>query len=284
MTGIGNGLNTSTCPVWQSETSKAKSRGKLVIWQLIFNIGGFSLSNWMTYGLSFVKDSSVQWRFPLAFQLLFAFILFGTVPFLPESPRWLLKRGREEEAIHVLCALHGSEFTPGNLPAEVQEQHDDILETIETERAHAKSWRQLVRKEVGGPANLRRIILGAGTQAMQQFSGINVVSYYFPLVLQNSVGFSEPMPRLLAACNSVSYLFFSAVPLWFIDRWGRRPLMLWGAGVQGVCYLVITVVLSIAATSEQYQMGAIATAFFFIYFATFGVAWLGSTPPLQLRY
>lgn len=54
--------------------------------------------------------------------------------------------------------------------------------------------------------------------------------------------------------------------------------------MQGVCYLVITVVLSVAATSEQYQMGAVATGFFFIYFATFGVAWLGSTTPLQLRY
>jgi len=106
---------------------------------------------------------------------------------------------------------------------------------------------------------------------MQQFSGINIVSYYFPLVLQNSVGFSEPRSRLLGACNSISYLFFSAVSLWFIDR-------LWGAGVQGTCYLVITVVLSIAATKEQYQMGAVATAFFFVYFAAFGVAWLGSTP------
>jgi len=173
--------------------------------------------------------------------------------------------------MHVLCALHRSDLTPRNLPAEVQEQHDDIVETIETERAYAKSWRRLLRKESGGPANLRRIILGAGTQTMQQFSAMYVVSYYFPLVLQNSVGFSEPRSRLLAACNSISYLFFSAVSLWFIDR-------LWGAGVQGTCYLVITVVLSIAATKEQYQMGAVATAFFFVYFAAFGVAWLGSTP------
>lgn len=68
--GIGNGMNTSTAPVWQSETSKAAWRGKLVVIEMICNIAGFSLSNWMTYGFSFV-GGPISWRFPLAFQLVF---------------------------------------------------------------------------------------------------------------------------------------------------------------------------------------------------------------------
>lgn len=172
----------------------------------------------MTYGLSFVKNNSVQWRFPLAFQLIFPLILFETVPFFPESPRWLLKRGPEEEATHVLCTLHGTDYTPDTLPLSVRDQRDDIMDAIEAAYAHSKSWRQLLHHETGGQGHLRRIILGARTQAVQQFSGINVVSYYFPLVLQNSVGFSDEMARLLAAVNSVSYVFFSMVPLRFIDR------------------------------------------------------------------
>jgi len=87
--GIGNGINTSTAPVWQSETSKASWRGKLVVIEMILNISGFSLSNWMTYGFSFV-GGPISWRFPLAFQLFFIIILFATVPWLPESPRWLI--------------------------------------------------------------------------------------------------------------------------------------------------------------------------------------------------
>jgi MFS family permease len=79
--GIGNGINTSTAPVWQSETSKASWRGKLVVIEMILNIAGFSLSNWMTYGFSFV-GGPVSWRFPLAFQLIFIVILFVTVPWL----------------------------------------------------------------------------------------------------------------------------------------------------------------------------------------------------------
>ena len=86
ISGVGNGLNTATAPVWQSETSKANMRGKLVVVEMVCNIGGFSLSNWMTYGFSFLSGGLV-WRFPIAFQLVFLFILFATVPWLPESPR-----------------------------------------------------------------------------------------------------------------------------------------------------------------------------------------------------
>ena len=84
--GIGNGINTATAPVWQSETSSVKWRGKLVVIEMILNIAGFSLSNWMTYGFSFV-GGPISWRFPLAFQLIFIFVLYSTVPWLPESPR-----------------------------------------------------------------------------------------------------------------------------------------------------------------------------------------------------
>lgn len=88
VSGIGNGINTATAPVWQSETSSVKWRGKLVVIEMILNIAGFSLSNWMTYGFSFV-GGPISWRFPLAFQLVFIIILFATVPWLPESPRFV---------------------------------------------------------------------------------------------------------------------------------------------------------------------------------------------------
>ena len=84
--GIGNGINTSTAPVWQTETSAIKWRGKLVVIELILNIAGFSLSNWVTYGFSFV-GGPVSWRLPLAIQFIFIVILYCTVPWLPESPR-----------------------------------------------------------------------------------------------------------------------------------------------------------------------------------------------------
>lgn len=81
------GLNTSTAPVWQVETSKAQYRGKLVILENVLVLVGFSLANWLNYGLSFA-NGPVSWRFPLAFQFVFNIIIFSTVPWLPESPRY----------------------------------------------------------------------------------------------------------------------------------------------------------------------------------------------------
>jgi MFS family permease len=81
------GLNTSTAPIWQVETSKVQLRGKLVILENVLVLVGFSLANWLNYGLSFASGP-VSWRFPLSFQFVFNIILFCTVPWLPESPRY----------------------------------------------------------------------------------------------------------------------------------------------------------------------------------------------------
>lgn len=69
------GINTATAPVWQTETSQLKWRGKLVVIELILNIAGFSLSNWVTYGFSFASNGAVAWRLPLALQFIFIVIL-----------------------------------------------------------------------------------------------------------------------------------------------------------------------------------------------------------------
>lgn len=101
-----------------------------------------------------------------------------------------------------------------------------------------------------------------------------ILSFSLPLVLQNSVGLSNTLSRLLAACNSVSYLIFSFIGLVLIERAGRRKLMMWGAAGQCVCYIFIAALLS--RTSDPVngsKFGAGATAFFFIYYIFFGICW-----------
>lgn len=75
--GFGTGMNTSTAGTWQAETSKFTSRGKLIVCQMAYGTFGFSLSNWITFGFSFLHSTtSLGWRFPLAFQLGAYFFLF----------------------------------------------------------------------------------------------------------------------------------------------------------------------------------------------------------------
>ncbi|KAI1331975.1 general substrate transporter [Xylariaceae sp. FL0255] len=276
--GMGNGINTSTAPVWQGETSKASWRGKLVVIEMITNIFGFSLSNWVTFGFSYASGS-VSWRLPLSIQFIFIFILFATVPWLPESPRWLIAKGRVEEADLILADLESMDVTEPYIIM----QSKEIQWAVNYERENTVPWSQLLRGksgQAGGTCTIRRLLLGMGTQAMQQFSGINVTSYYLPLVLIQSVGLDEKLARLLAAVNSVSYFLFSLIGIPNVERWGRRKMMMYAAAGQSFCYAIITICIRY---NEDPSAGAIANsqwakssvAFFFLYYIFFGIGWQG---------
>ncbi|KAH9904152.1 putative MFS sugar transporter [Xylariomycetidae sp. FL2044] len=274
VTGIGNGINTATAPVWQTETSKVHNRGKLVVFEMSMNIFGFMLSNWINYGMSHV-GGSVAWRFPLAVQLLFCFVLFATVPWLPESPRWLIAHGREEEATIILADLEDKSVEDPYIAAERHE----IVYSVEYERKNAIRWRDLLRgRTAAGTKTIRRLLLGSGTQAMQQLGGINIMSYYLPTLLIQSVKLEESMARLIAACASVAYLFASLAAAPMVERFGRRVMMIVSTGIQFFCFLLMTVLLYYTEKPGypyQVKVAEASVVWFFIYYMGFGLGMLG---------
>ncbi|KAI1136931.1 general substrate transporter [Hypoxylon sp. FL0543] len=274
VTGIGNGINTATAPVWQTETSKVHNRGKLVMLEMGLNIFGFSLSNWVNYGMSFV-GGSIGWRLPLALQLAFCIVLFSTIPWLPESPRWLLAHDRETEASMILADL---EDKPIDDPYVVAER-EEIIYGIEYERQNAINWGDLLRgRTKGGTKTIRRLALGAGTQAMQQFGGINIMSYYLPTVLIESVKLDDSMARLIAACASVAYLFASLAAAPLVEKLGRRIMMMVSTAIQLLCFLLVTVLLHFSEKPDypyQVETAKASVVWFFIYYMGFGLGMLG---------
>ncbi|CAK7211690.1 hypothetical protein SCUCBS95973_001201 [Sporothrix curviconia] len=276
--GIGNGLNTSTAPVWQVETSKVEWRGKLVILENCLVLVGFSLANWLNYGLSFV-GGPVAWRFPLAFQFVFNIIIFSTVPWLPESPRWLIAHGREDEALQIIADLEGKPVDD----AFVQLQMTEIQYSVVYERENSVSFRDILTgraSQKAGTKTTRRLLLGMIGQSFQQFTGINVTSYYLPTVLQQSVGLSDTLSRLLTAANSVQYLLFSLIGIFRVEQWGRRKLMMFGCGGCCFCYVFITALIrynELAGYPHQFQVASASVAFFFLYYVFFGIGMQGVT-------
>lgn len=236
-------------------------------------ITGFSISNWLTLGFSFAPRD-VAWRFPLAFQIFFTLCIYALCPFLPDSPRLLIRKGKYEEAYEVLAALEGNGATVDS-PA-VHAQFNIIKDILDREHMNTYTWWQLLSGK--GPSGvLRRMILGAWMQAMNQISGINVTSYYMSYIFINALGISELLSRILAAAGSVDYLIFACLAYFVIERFGRRKVMMTSALACSICWIVISIALGLSAQgkADEYKMGILAVSFFFIFFASFGMGVLG---------
>ncbi|KAK2751381.1 hypothetical protein FQN55_001118 [Onygenales sp. PD_40] len=282
VTGWGNGMNTSTVPTWQSETSQAHERGKLVMMEGMLITAGITISYWINYGFAWIGENEVAWRFPLAFQIFFALIIFGTILNLPESPRWLVMQGHEDEAIEVLEYLN-------------EKPRDDpfIVTEFRAVQATVKEMSQGTYRSLFKMSEYRefhRVVLAYVNQMYQQISGINLITYYAPK-LYDQIGLSgNNYPKLLAACNGTEYLLAAFIPMYIIESVGRRKLMLFGAAGMSLSMAVLAICNHLLEERDMKQAGIGQAVFLFVFNTFFAIGWLGMTwlypaeiVPLRIR-
>ncbi len=254
--GLGIGMESAAIPMWQSETCKPQHRGKLVALQLVLVIGGIVLTEWINLGFSYISDRPVSWRFPLSFQCFFAILAIFMVACMPESPRWLCLKERNEEAQVVIARLMAKPVDSD----EVIESLQLIIGTVAHEKELEKvGWREIFSN--GEQQTFRRICLGAGCSLFQQMGGINVVVYYLPVILTKSFGFSNQVALILTAVDFISLMVWGSVVMLVIDKWGRKKLMLLGAFGMGCSFTVAVIGLALK-TKASY---AVAVTGIFVY-------------------
>ncbi|KAF1353139.1 general substrate transporter [Delphinella strobiligena] len=264
VTGLGNGINSSNVPAYQSELARPKHRGALLCAQGTITIFGLCIAYWLDYGLSFT-DSPAQWRFPIAFQGFFAIALVLQMLPLPESPRWLLEHGKTTRASSILARL---QYEPATVDSEeVVMMRRQIESALELEHAGGPfSYKELFT--MGRVQNLRRMLLCAVINIQQQFTGANFINYYGPKVYQETVGLSRNLSLILGGCTSLTYFAGSFIPLWTCDRFGRRALLMFSAAGLCFCFAVVSILLSRNTVDCAY--GAIAFIFLFQVFLGIG--------------
>ncbi|KAF8122538.1 general substrate transporter [Boletus edulis] len=270
ITGLGNGLNTSTVPTYHAECSPAAKRGSLIMIEGSLITFGVMIScdrYWVDFALFWASGSSAQWRVPLALQIILALVMIFGIGFLPESPRWLMKHGRNAEAAAVISALDDKPFSD----PEVQRTYHAIREAVEIEEGNhglygnkeaRGSHSQLRELFTGGRTqNFRRTSLGVIIQCFQQITGINLITYYATILFQR-LGLSDVTSRVIAAANGTEYFLASLIAIFLIDRVGRRKLMLFGA-----------VLGSVKGSGAQ----VVSSVLLFVFNSFFAVGWLGMT-------
>ena len=170
ITGIGNGINTSTIPTYQAECSRSTNRGLLICIEGGVIAFGTLFAYWIDYGCSYGPDDLV-WRFPIAFQCVFGFVIIFGMLWLPESPRWLLTKERHEEAMTVLAALRGQ-----NIDSEEVQMEANIINDSIRASGHIGGNTPYSALFTGGKTqHFRRMMLGVSAQFMQQIGGCNAV-------------------------------------------------------------------------------------------------------------
>lgn len=263
ITGIGNGLNTATIPVWQSEMSRAENRGRLVNLEGSVVAVGTFVAYWLDFGLSYV-DSSVQWRFPVAFQIFFALILFFGIINLPESPRWLISQDRKQEAMEILSKLNGLSIDDDEVYAEVTVIQDAVNRFARSQ----VGFRDLFSG--GKTQHFQRMVIGSSTQFFQQFTGCNAAIYYSTVLFETTIFNGKRRLSLILGGVFATVYALSTIPSFFlIDSLGRRNLFLIGALGQAVSFTISFACL-VKPTLENAK-GAAVGIFLFISFFGFTI-------------
>jgi len=236
LVGLGVGLGMAIDPLYIAELAPAEHRGKFTSWpEIAINFGilvGF-FANWLLAGV----DKAVAWRLMIGFgTVLPCLLIVLSLTVMPESPRWLIDRGRVEEATYVLRRTHPT-------GEDVQALVDGILRDIEEDRlATEVGWRSLL---CPGEDVRRMIFVGVGVALAQQINGSESVVAYSPTIFKRA-HVATTTSALFAVTMLVGFVKTGCVVIatFFVDSRGRRPLLLLSAA--GVTLSLATLALGTA--------------------------------------
>ncbi|KAG9445767.1 hypothetical protein H6P81_011895 [Aristolochia fimbriata] len=216
--GFGVGMASMTSPLYISEASPAKIRGALVSMNGLLITGGQFLS--YLINLAFTKAPGT-WRWMLGVAAVPALVQFILMWSLPESPRWLYRKGMEKEAADILAKIYPSHELNGEV--------DALRESVESEKnlegPNPESIGTKLREALRNPIVRTGLYAGVGLQIAQQFVGINTVMYYSPTIVQLAGFASNKTALALSLITSALNMVGTVGTIFFVDRAGRRKLL-----------------------------------------------------------
>ncbi|KAI1652820.1 putative sugar transporter [Daldinia decipiens] len=280
--GFGVGQLSSLVPVWQSETSGAKNRGRHVVLDGLFICLGYVLESWINLGFFELKTGPVTWRPPIAIACVFSLVLVCSIYMFPESPRWLLMTNKSELARENLSILRG---LPQDSP-EINAEIEGIELSLELSADGGAKLSQIFK--MGEDKLAYRFGLCILLQFYQQMSGSNLISVYATILFQENLGLSSELSRILSA-GALTWKFLSSFLAFIaIDRFGRRVVFIISGAGMSCCMIALAVATSFPTSNRASQIAA--GCFIYLYNTFVPIGFLGANflyctevAPLRLR-
>lgn len=243
--GVSIGVLSFTAPLYLAEIAAGHVRGAMVsLYQLMITIGIV-----LAYVSNAAFSYSGDWRWMLGIIAIPGVLFFFGVFVLPDSPRWLMMRGRKDEASRVLMMLRGNQ-------EQVDKEQADIAEQL---RIPQRGWHMFLENK-----NFRRSVgLGVVLQIVQQLTGMNVMMYYAPRIFEN-VGFGVHAQMWGTVIVGLTNVLATFIAIGLVDRLGRKPILYIGFTVMAAALFVVGVMMHLGIHNQVEQIFTVAMLLMFI--------------------
>ncbi|ORX53102.1 hypothetical protein DM01DRAFT_1407876 [Hesseltinella vesiculosa] len=294
--GVSLGIFAFLVPLYQSELARHEHRGRMITFYQLGVTAGFCVAYWVAYA-TFNLKQHFSWELPILLQIGPSTILLLGIPWaVPETPRWLVYKGRRNSADAILSKLRmrrqeddhekvvSSPPTSSTSPLGAhglliaEEDHDrqeemeshlgsspsttassdaysldmeylGIIQDVSFERHCPTSYASLLTK--GNDNNRKRLFLGMGLHIMTQFTGINALLFHLPHIME-TMGLAEINAMLIGnAVSGMVNMLATILVFFYIDRWGRRRILMVGALAMCVCMVSISIILAVYSDSRN---------------------------------
>lgn len=241
--GVGVGMASVLSTLYIAEISPGQYRGRLVSLYQLTIVLGIVITHWVNYGLKDIGPDAWRWMFGSG--AIPSVLFFIGVFFLPESPRWLVKEKRKEKALNILLKIGDRNFAE---------------QTIEDIRLSLTGVQSVSIKDIFSKLYMPLILIGITLAVFQQWCGINVVFNYTARIFE-SIGADRSEQLIQAVYIGIANLVFTLIAMTLVDKLGRKPLMLFGAGGLAILYLAIAFILktNAGAVLSPFILAAIGT-------------------------
>ncbi|KAJ5992622.1 hypothetical protein N7451_008346 [Penicillium sp. IBT 35674x] len=293
VTGLGIGSLSMVVPLYNAELAPPEIRGSLVAIQQLSITFGIMVSFWLGYGTNFIGgtgegQSDAAYLIPICIQILPALILAaGMLLFMPQSPRHLMNKGREDECLTTLARLRGCSQDDITVRVEFLEIKALYMFEKETSARKYPQWQDGSTKSnfmialndykslITNKSLFKRLSVACLIMTFQQWNGINAINYYAPFIFED-MGFTGNSEDLLATGVVGVVEFLATIPaVLLVDKVGRKKILITGAIGMAVCHFIVAGIIATYTNNwnDNRAAGWAAVVFVWIYVINFAYSW-----------